>query len=69
MDSGAWRATVHGPRELDTTEQLSTAQRKKTLNLLFIFYFQLLLWKMPIFLYMPYDVQIFKQSYIQFISF
>ena len=24
MDGGAWRATVHGVTELDTTEQLST---------------------------------------------
>ena len=24
MDSGAWRATVHGLAELDMTEQLST---------------------------------------------
>ena len=25
MDGGAWRATVHGCKELDSTEQLSTA--------------------------------------------
>ena len=30
MDRGAWRATVHGGRkELDTTEQLSTAHSDK----------------------------------------
>ena len=29
MDSGAWQDTVHGPRELDTTERLSSAQKEK----------------------------------------
>ena len=29
MDRGAWRATVHNPKELDTTEQLTLVSRSK----------------------------------------
>ena len=28
MDRGAWRASPWGPKELDTTERLSTAQHR-----------------------------------------